>query len=1181
MDSPGLPPGSPMFDDDDEGTFPCKGCGKILEEGKAFELSGNRWHIECFRCNKCQTLLDSDANLLLLGDGSLICNNCTYSCTACHNKIEDLAILTGDQAFCAGCFRCRNCKRKIENLKYARTSQGIFCMSCHETLMARRRKRGKVQKTPTMGSNAPSPMLSLDKSLPSLPLSPRPRPPVNRTASSKSGQTPDQLSPLGFSAAGNELRSAPRSHRYSMNSQVSEHSADSAGYDPYSSFIPVALDPSPAPVTLPSTAYRPNRTSSYDPYYQERSMRESPGNARPSYERKISEPTSYRETEKSRPPLPLHIASQEKGRQIPGSGDGMDMEMGRRSGDSGRNGGDKKEKLYFNKDLTSTYSSPYISREPSKQEPDSDTASTKSRSTVLAKDSPGHAQEKENFKLGEVPRERKRSLGTPKIMDGEELDPHEISVSFLPMDLETAPSVAAPEIPPRGDSYNLPISRGDSPTSVARKPVDLESPVHSASSSGHSQRSHGTSGSNASAITAAESPEVGLGAKDTTDSKPRGIKINTTTTVSNITYQQDPTFSTQTTLDQQPGAPQPPSTVHASGSSSFSPQGEPVGLDGSVLPPPFKSPVSDLSMEEDIARVFGGGDTSASILRRVSNAVMHGRSFSDLATRTGSPPKWPRSPSGGDPGYLPFEGDITSPTLSLGGKDDTLTLKHELRRSMQRIAELEARLNSTASAKVLDSNIAEKRNTVALLETEREAFLRELMVIKERVDAAKDGQPLNMEELKSDLIHGLTRELEDLKMTLKSEIQSLVAQRDQLTEEVENFARLRDQAIQDTEQLNLKNAQLADLNNELTRRIQGQFKANKTPVNGLGIYTGNAADLLDIKDQNEKRPSTATATSASSSNMVGQISDTTHIHHHHEATEVFTAQKVTSLKNGPQIKKTFWKKGGAVMKGAGKGVNKLFAGSDQREGWPGDHPNGVDSPGSMKPGGPDTPGGKIFGTQKKWMKNKGGQNGLGAAGSTATISDGVLPLFGTDLEQRAEYEGNRIPNVVQKCIQEVEVRGMDFEGIYRKSGGASQMRHIQEAFERGDDVPFDSNVDICGVTSVLKQYFRNLPNPLLTYDIYERFVDTTTVFEEETRIKIVKDLVDELPPIHRDCLQFVIFHLARVAARRDENLMNARNLAVVFAPTLLRFTSDEREMTDMHAKNNAIQFLIDHNESIF
>jgi hypothetical protein len=125
--------------------------------------AGNRWHIDCFRCNTCGTLLDSDANLLLLGDGSLICNNCTYSCSACGNKIEDLAILTGDQAFCANCFKCRNCKRKIDNLRYARTSQGIFCMSCHETLMARRRKNKKANRNPTPASNG------LNKSLPDLP----------------------------------------------------------------------------------------------------------------------------------------------------------------------------------------------------------------------------------------------------------------------------------------------------------------------------------------------------------------------------------------------------------------------------------------------------------------------------------------------------------------------------------------------------------------------------------------------------------------------------------------------------------------------------------------------------------------------------------------------------------------------------------------------------------------------------------------------------------------------------------------------------------------------------------------------------------------------------------------------------------------------------------------------------
>lgn len=128
-------------------------------------IAGNRWHIECFCCSTCGTLLDSDAHLLLLGDGSLICSNCTYSCSSCGNKIEDLAILTGEQAFCAQCFRCRNCKRKIENLRYARTSQGIFCMDCHESLMQRRRKK----KAGISASKKQGPGVKLDKSLPSLP----------------------------------------------------------------------------------------------------------------------------------------------------------------------------------------------------------------------------------------------------------------------------------------------------------------------------------------------------------------------------------------------------------------------------------------------------------------------------------------------------------------------------------------------------------------------------------------------------------------------------------------------------------------------------------------------------------------------------------------------------------------------------------------------------------------------------------------------------------------------------------------------------------------------------------------------------------------------------------------------------------------------------------------------------
>ena len=71
---------------------------------------------------------------------------------------------------------------------------------------------------------------------------------------------------------------------------------------------------------------------------------------------------------------------------------------------------------------------------------------------------------------------------------------------------------------------------------------------------------------------------------------------------------------------------------------------------------------------------------------------------------------------------------------------------------------------------------------------------------------------------------------------------------------------------------------------------------------------------------------------------------------------------------------------------------------------------------------------------------------------------------------------------------------MDFEGIYRKSGGASSMRQIQDSFERGEELDIGDSVDICGVTSVLKQYFRKLPIPIITPTIYDDFLRTNSRF---------------------------------------------------------------------------------------
>lgn len=137
----------------------CKGCGEILEEGKAYELDGNRWHIHCLRCSTCQVLLDQNSDVAPLPDGSVICKECSYECIACGIKIQDLAILTGDEAFCEKCFRCSNCGQQIENLRYARVTHGIICENCQKKLMARRKRKATKAKS---GSERDRGVKSLD-----------------------------------------------------------------------------------------------------------------------------------------------------------------------------------------------------------------------------------------------------------------------------------------------------------------------------------------------------------------------------------------------------------------------------------------------------------------------------------------------------------------------------------------------------------------------------------------------------------------------------------------------------------------------------------------------------------------------------------------------------------------------------------------------------------------------------------------------------------------------------------------------------------------------------------------------------------------------------------------------------------------------------------------------------------
>jgi len=533
-------------------------------------------------------------------------------------------------------------------------------------------------------------------------------------------------------------------------------------------------------------------------------------------------------------------------------------------------------------------------------------------------------------------------------------------------------------------------------------------------------------------------------------------------------------------------------------------------------------------MDEDMARILGEtDDSSQSILRRVSNAVRHGRntseasmaaarqtghgrSVSETTARTATSPRWPKTPLTEEP----LARDISSPiSLASPKHDDPATLRRQLRNSEQRVAELERQFATDKDLKTLNKKVQEKRKTVSVLDSQTEIMLRQLEVLAGYVERAKDSKrPLNIADLEDSAIKEFVQKLEDLKESMSGAIEALYEERNELTEEKNQIISDRDRALVEFEQLSSKNAQLADMNNDLTHQIQERFKAQsgghsmdspRPGTNGLGIYTHHNKNKSAVSvnlDDTSMRPSTSTTMFGSVNSYPQPIDQDSSM----EPATVLSAPHVVNIRKG-QAKKFNWKKGGqTVAKGVSKGFKGAFSSSAQeRSQWQNQVGDNIGMPytTTMVPGD-SQPG--AFNSVSRSVSNDAARQGgfalfkksntvpkMAANGGPATTEHPSI-LFGSDLVDRAEYERRQIPSVVTRCIEEVELRGMDIEGIYRKTGGSGQVKMIQDGFDKSDDYDIsDPGIDITAVTSVLKQYFRKLPNPLLTFEVYDRILEST------------------------------------------------------------------------------------------
>uniref|UniRef100_A0A672QPU1 Unconventional myosin-IXb-like n=1 Tax=Sinocyclocheilus grahami TaxID=75366 RepID=A0A672QPU1_SINGR len=170
-----------------------------------------------------------------------------------------------------------------------------------------------------------------------------------------------------------------------------------------------------------------------------------------------------------------------------------------------------------------------------------------------------------------------------------------------------------------------------------------------------------------------------------------------------------------------------------------------------------------------------------------------------------------------------------------------------------------------------------------------------------------------------------------------------------------------------------------------------------------------------------------------------------------------------------------------------------------------------------------------------------------------------------------------VPFVMEKMLVHVEMNGLYTEGIYRKSGSVCRAKELHHLLEKSPQAVSFDNYPIHTITGLVKQWLRELPDPLMTYSLYNDFLYAADLPEESERLRAVYRRLDELPPPNFSTLERLIFHLVKVAKEEAHNRMSVNALAIVFAPCILRCpdSSDPLlSMKDINKTTLCVEILI-------
>ncbi|KAK3520472.1 hypothetical protein QTP70_024090 [Hemibagrus guttatus] len=174
------------------------------------------------------------------------------------------------------------------------------------------------------------------------------------------------------------------------------------------------------------------------------------------------------------------------------------------------------------------------------------------------------------------------------------------------------------------------------------------------------------------------------------------------------------------------------------------------------------------------------------------------------------------------------------------------------------------------------------------------------------------------------------------------------------------------------------------------------------------------------------------------------------------------------------------------------------------------------------------------------------------------------PAFGTALEEHLKRSNREIALPIEACVMMLLETGMKEEGLFRIAAGASKLKKLKAALDCSTSQLEEFYSDPHAVAGALKSYLRELPEPLMTFQLYDEWIQDSNVADPDKRLQALWVTCDNLPKANKANLKYLVKFLAKLAQDSEVNKMTPSNIAIVLGPNLL-WAKTEGTLAEMAA----------------